>query len=493
MVKPSHESPHERLHRGSVRGLLVSSGGQGVRLLIASGQVIVLSRLLSPEVFGLFGMTWAVLALIYNSRDLGIAAAVVQRPDASPQFLNAAFWLSLASGLLLAAVVALLGYPLSLVYGEPEVLEIAVKFAPLFLVSGVSAHFQAVMRREMRYMSLNVLLTIAQVIGTGGAIALAYAGWGVDSLIFMLMGQEIAAMLLAPLFCRWRPSRPSLAGEGRRLASFGGDLSIYRLLQNLAAGMDHIALGLFTSPEVVGLYNRASTLFATPRRQVLTPFGQVVPTLLSRLQDDADAFGRTACRLLNAVGYLWFPYLALLAAAPGTALQVVLGPQWSDAAALLPIIALGEVTRLHLLLLNMAETQLGRTRSLRNFGLVSGPIVAGALIAGASQGLETMVEAYAAAQVGVFVLRIIQVNRVTPLATGLVLRSLASPFLLGLLLLAAFKGAALLGAELQPVPRLGAVLLCGAAALLLYLLAWPAGRRDARMFVRTLGNLRSPR
>lgn len=490
MANPPPDPAHQGLHRGSVRGFFVSTGGQGLRLLIASGQIIVLSRLLSPDDFGLFSMTWAVLALLYNTRDMGIAAAVVQRPQATDAFLNAAFWMSAASGLALAAFTALIGLPLSWVYGEPQVFDVALKFTPLFLVGGISSYYQAVMRREMQYVRLNVLLTICQALGTGLAIWMAFAGWGIDSLIAMLVAQEVAAVAMVPLFSRWRPGLPSVRGEGKALMAFGGDLSVFRLLQNLAASMDSIALGLFWDKETVGLYNRASALFATPRRQLLTPFAQVAPTLLSRLQGDPAAFGRTACRLLNAVAYMWFPYLALLAAVPATTLHVVLGAQWLDAAPLLPLLALGELTRLHLMLLNTAETQLGRTRSLRNFGLLSAPLMIVVLVAGASAGLLWMARAYALAQLGVFVLRLIQIHGRTPLRIGDIGKSMAGPLVLGIILTGAFLGGAELAAGLSPILRLGAALVAGLAGLGAYLLLWPQGREDARLLWRLLGSLR---
>ncbi len=473
-----------------MRGLFVSFGGQGLRLAISAGQIVLLSRLLPPETWGVFQMTWAVLALIYNSRDLGIASAVVQRQDVTAGFLNAAFWMNCVSSVGLAALVALLGWPLAFIYREPGAMEVALKFAPMFLLSGVSTHFQAIMRREMHYVRLNVLLTIAQVVGTVGAILLALDGWGIDALIFMLAGQELVLFLLAPFFCHWRPGKPSFRGEWRRLASFGGDISLFRTFQNLAAGMDNIALGLFSNTATVGLYSRAMALFATPRRQVVIPFGQVVPTLLARLQGEPDAFARTTCRLLNTVAYAWFPYLALMAAVPGTALAVAVGPQWADAASLLPILALGELTRLHLLMVNTAEVQLGRARSLRNFGLVSSPLIAGALLLGAWQGLEAMVRAYAVVQVGVFILRLVQISGETPLRFGQVLKSLLNPLLFAVVLWGSFLLGGMLAEAHTAIVRLLAALGAGAVGALLFWLLWPPCREDVRALLRTLQLMR---
>ncbi|MFA5257888.1 MAG: oligosaccharide flippase family protein, partial [Opitutales bacterium] len=239
-----HDEEHSaRLHRGSIRGLLVSFGGQGLRLVISAGQIVVLSRLLAPELFGLFGMTWAVLALLYNCKDMGLASAVVQYEGGEDAFVDSAFWLSLFGGLSIATLVVVAGPLMAYVYGQPMVSEICLKLAPMFAIGGVTSHYQAIMRRRMEYVRLNVVMTIAQAVGTGGAVVLAMQGRGIDALVFQTLGQELTCLVLQPFFCPWRPKSFSFKAGFPELMSFGGNLSVFRLAQNIASTMDHFSLG----------------------------------------------------------------------------------------------------------------------------------------------------------------------------------------------------------------------------------------------------------
>jgi O-antigen/teichoic acid export membrane protein len=210
-------------------------------------------------------------------------------------------------------------------YGQPLVEEACWKLAPMFAIGGITSHYQGVMRRRMQFVRLNVATVIAQCVGTGGAIFLAMHGRGIDALVFQTLGQEIACLVLLPLLCNWRPKSFSLRRDAAELASFGGNLSVFRVVQNLASTMDHVSLGLFTTPAVVGLYNRAQTLLSTPRRQLVLPISQVIPTLLSRIQNDEQAFAEASTNLLKATAYVWFAFLALVIAAPSAVLVVVLG------------------------------------------------------------------------------------------------------------------------------------------------------------------------
>lgn len=431
MATPSGKKSGQ-MRTGSIRGLLSSFGAQGLCLLIACGQIVVISRLLPPEIFGVYGMTWAILSLVYYVKDLGLSTAVVQSLREDQDFLDSAFRLGVLAGLGLACLVAALGPLLAWFYGQPMVAEACYKLVPMFLIGGVTSHYQAVMRRRMEYLSLNIITVIAQIVGTGGAILFALHGRGIDALVFQTLGQEFTFLLLLPIFCKWRPKSLHAKTSSAELISFSGNLSVFRLVQNLASTMDHVSLGMFTNPAIVGLYNRAQTLLATPRRQLVLPLGQVMPTLLSRLQRREKVFAKASANILSATSLVWFIFLAYVIAIPDPILAIVLGEQWNGAAVIMQFLALGEMFRVPLMVVNMAETQLGHTKSLRNFGLLGAPVTAGGLLFGAWLGGEThgalyMAASYALVQAGLFTLRIFQIRNRTPFKPSLIGKAMTAP------------------------------------------------------------------
>ena len=452
--------------RGSIRGLFVSFGGQGLCLVIACGQIVVISRLLPPELFGVFGMTWAILSLLYNVKDLGLSTAIVQNLREDQEFLDSAFWLAALGGLALALLVAALGPVMAWIYGQPMVMEACFKLAPMFAIGGITSHFQGIMRRRMQYVRLNIVTVIAQTVGTGGAILLAIGGRGIDALVFQTLGQELTCLVLLPVFCDWRPKSFSLRSGTSQLTAFGGNLSVFRFVQNLASTMDHVSLGLCTTPALVGLYNRAQTLLSTPRRQLVLPLSQVMPTLLARLQKNDEEFAKASENIVGASSYVWYSFLAIVIAIPNPVLNLILGDQWDGAALIMQLLAVGEMARLPLMMVNMAETQLGHTKSLRNFGLLSAPLTAGGLLFGAwlggeAHGALTMAVAYAILQTGLLVLRLFQIRGDTPFTPIRMMKALCGPLLFGAALAICFHLGAIPLAKYGSFLQIASALLSG--------------------------------
>lgn len=73
------DPPNGSLRRSVGRGALATGGAQGVRLACQFASVIILSRLLAPEDFGIVAMAAPVMGFVGLFQDLGLLQATVQK------------------------------------------------------------------------------------------------------------------------------------------------------------------------------------------------------------------------------------------------------------------------------------------------------------------------------------------------------------------------------------------------------------------------------
>src|SRR4051812_24554139 len=92
---------------------------QAGRVLSQIATVSVLSRILPPADFGLVAIATVVTTFATLIRDMGTAAAVVQRDELKADLVDTVFWLNVLVGVALALLVAALAVPLSLIFRQP--------------------------------------------------------------------------------------------------------------------------------------------------------------------------------------------------------------------------------------------------------------------------------------------------------------------------------------------------------------------------------------
>src|SRR5262249_26270570 len=142
------------LKKRTVQGGVFSVCAQAAKFILQTGTTMVLARLLSAEDFGLQGMAVALTNFLLVFSGLGLGAATVNRLEITQEQISTLFWINVAVGVGLATLTAVLAPALANFYGEPRLHWITIFLGLTFIFSGLAAQHQALIVREMRFVTL---------------------------------------------------------------------------------------------------------------------------------------------------------------------------------------------------------------------------------------------------------------------------------------------------------------------------------------------------
>jgi O-antigen/teichoic acid export membrane protein len=108
-TKEESDIRHRKLQKKAVKGTVYIVGYYGLSLALRMVSSVVLTRLLSPEYFGLMTLLTTVLVGLYLFSHIGLGDSVIQNPRGDePLFLNTAWTLQVLRGTGLWALTILL-------------------------------------------------------------------------------------------------------------------------------------------------------------------------------------------------------------------------------------------------------------------------------------------------------------------------------------------------------------------------------------------------
>ena len=372
----------------SVRGGMVTVTSQGIQFLVQSISTVVMARLLTPADFGLVAMVNAVTGMGQAFADFGLSEATIQRGEISQDQVSALFWINVAIGMALMLLTAALSPVFAWFYREPRLKDIALVVSFTFLIGGLRVQHNALLKRQMRYVSLALRDVACWVFAVPVAIIMAWRGAGYWAIVALPLTFNFTQMALSWLMVRWKPGLPRRGVEVRSLVSFGGNVAASYLINNVTRSADAVLVGWYWGAGPLGLYSRAYNLLMLPIRQLTVPAGSVAIPAFSRLQGHPERFSRYYLRAVNLMVWISAPIFGFLFVAAEQVIVLVLGSQWREAAPVfqfLVISGFGQLLFNSTVWLFVSQGQSGRLLRLL---LIMFPIIVGSIAIGLPFGIK---------------------------------------------------------------------------------------------------------
>jgi PST family polysaccharide transporter len=307
--------------------------------ILAIGIFAVLSRQLEPQAFGLVALASVVIDFARRFVDGGFAEAVVQRGEVDQEHLDTAFWTGIVTGVVLAAGLIALAGPIAGAFGEPELAPVLRWLSLAFVVRGLSSTQQALLVRSLRFRQLATRTLVAELAAGTVAISLAFAGWGVWSLV----GQSLAAGVfgVATLWrvASWRPGLAFRWSHFRELSLFGANIVGFKLLNVLMQRADSFLIGSILGTVALGYYSVAIRIFHAISKVLTGVMNAVAFPVFSRLQEDRERMRRAFYEATQLTGLVTLPAFLGLAAIAPDAIPFAFGEQWGPSVPVMRVLA----------------------------------------------------------------------------------------------------------------------------------------------------------
>ncbi|MBA4376704.1 MAG: hypothetical protein C0401_11105 [Anaerolinea sp.] len=330
----------ESLTSKTLRGLQWSYIDTIISAILQIGYTAIMARLLSPADFGLVAMGGVVLRFGSYFAQMGVGSALVQKKELAEEEIRAAFTSNVILGLLGYGLVWIAAPLVTYIFNNPALVSIVRTMALSFVLTGLSTTALSLLRRNLKFRSIAIIDIISFIAGYGcGGIILAFAGFGVWSLVAAALSQNALLAILAFLLTRHSLSFVYNWKYFGRLYSFGGRVSIISFMESISSNLDTLAIGHFVGEASLGIYNRAFMLVNLPMQYLVTSFSRVLMPSYSKIQSDIPRLRKNYLSSVMFVGSILIPVCWGIAAASREIVLLVLGEKWSAAIPLLRILA----------------------------------------------------------------------------------------------------------------------------------------------------------
>lgn len=252
-------------HRRKVVGTAVNVGGQVFVQLIRLASNLILTHLLFPEAFGVMALVNTIIVGLELISDLGIVPSLIQNVREDDDFLNTAWTLSIARGVILFLGGCAIAYPMAEFYDEPQ-LNALVPVASLtpLIYGAIPTKFHMCLRQQ-NLITWTLVMVLAKTIAVILMVTLAYIYQSVWALVFGALAERACQLILSAIIIKGPLNRPRWETTAAKdIFHFGKWIFLSTLITFLGSKFDIFSLPKMSDLKTTGVYQIAIMLAMFP-------------------------------------------------------------------------------------------------------------------------------------------------------------------------------------------------------------------------------------
>ena len=315
----------------------------GVVFFLAS--TAILSRLLTPQEFGIYAVVNAITAVTAASfQEFGGANYLIQKPSLSDGDIRSAYTFTLCLSVLFAVALFALRDVAAWFFSE-EGLAIGIAASALnFLISPFLITISTLLRRDMAFGTLACCNVAGGFITAAVSIALATLNYSFMAPIWgAIIGNAAVLALLIASRRDLRIFRPSFFGY-RDVIGFGAYSSgtaIINVFYNLAP---QLILARVLDFNAVGLYGRASNITQVFDKWVIQVLNPVILPAISAHKRAGGDLKRIYLNAIELIAVVQWPFLLFFALMADPIIWIWLGETWSEIVPLVRMLCIASLS-----------------------------------------------------------------------------------------------------------------------------------------------------
>jgi teichuronic acid exporter len=291
-------------------------------------QTIIMSRLLSPEDFGVVAVVNIFASFFTLISNMGIGPAIIQNKSLDKIDLNSIFSVTVISGFLLGLVFIILSFPLSRFFSNESYIIIGYLLSISLFFNTINIVPASLKLKDKKFRLVAVRTTMITLISSIISIYLAYIGFSYFSIV-------INSILISILSFIWNMINSNLrirlkinTSSIKKIFSFSINQYAFTIANYFSRNLDNILIARFISQVDLGYYNRSYSLMLYPVSNIAHAITPVLHPILSNYEDQKIKMYSKYVKLIQFISIIGVFVTVFSFIASREIILIFFGNQW---------------------------------------------------------------------------------------------------------------------------------------------------------------------
>ncbi|MDN5372781.1 MAG: polysaccharide transporter, family [Carnobacterium sp.] len=310
------------------KGIFYSALGKYSNVVIQLIVNAILSRILTPEDYGVVAIVNVFLIFFQMLADFGIGPAIIQNKTLKEKDISSIFAFSIYLALFLGIGFMALGIPISNFYSN-EV------YKPISIILGFCVMFyallivpQSILLREKKFFNVNMVTIISNVASGIVSIILAFAGFSYYALIFGNIAKAMVMFIIFFIQSKMKWNFKVTIEPLKKIYSFSKNQFAFNFINYFSRNLDKMLIGRFMNESALAYYDKAYQVSLYPNQTLTNVITPVIQPIMSEYETDRNRIKDVYLRITLVLATIGIPLSVFFFFASQETILFLFGDQW---------------------------------------------------------------------------------------------------------------------------------------------------------------------
>ena len=320
--------PLSGLKSKTVRNISYIGAAQVAVLVLTLAMVAVLTRLLTPEDFGIVSIGFVFMVLFITIQDFGIAPAVIQRDTRVEDSVSVGLTLRWLIAGLAFILIAVISPTVARIYDNDALVPVLIVMSITLFIQPFGFSAYVMLNKRLEFSSI-AISTIAQHATTAIlAIVLAIAGLSYWSIVFGSLFGNVSNVVVLNYYGKAFRKPAIDIGLAKELFGFGSHILVASLMWFVVFNVDQLVIGKVLGLVALGVYFVAVRFGRTWADQMSQAVNTVLFPTMATIKDSLDRLKTGYIQSLRMIAIIAVLLCVGLASLAPILVSTVLGPDF---------------------------------------------------------------------------------------------------------------------------------------------------------------------
>lgn len=300
--------------------------------------LLILARLLTPEQFGLAALAMVLVVVVDTVLEVPVTQALVRLGAIDKTHLDTGFTIGILRSAAIGVIIFAAIWPYSLLHDNFALVPVVSVMALAPMAKGFMSPAMVQFARRLDFRPTFAIEFISKLCAFALAVCVVLSGGTYWAIVANFVTTALVATTISYVLAPYRP-RFSL----ERLPDFAGFVGWFSSAQLVSAlnwQFDRFLIGAIGTNAMLGRYVVANDIAVVPTQSIIGPALQPVMAAFSKISSDERRMRTAFLKAAHFAMLVSVPISVGISLTADLATQILLGPQWTDAAFYLSLLAL---------------------------------------------------------------------------------------------------------------------------------------------------------